>query len=127
MRMATLYALSALLFSVTSAAAERATYLCEITNWIQISPEGNLKNIERPEASLFSFIVQNSKLNFVSNDMTENILEVIYSSPAPEFRATADAGAQGVETLYYKKGLFSFAAQRQSGIEVVSARCDVMN
>ena len=127
MRMATLYALSALLFSVTSAAAERATYLCEITNWIQISPEGNLKNIERPEASLFSFIVQNSKLNFVSNDMTENILEVIYSSPAPEFRATADAGAQGVETLYYKKGLFSFAAQRPSGIEVVSARCDVMN
>ena len=127
MRMATLYALSALLFSVTSAAAERATYLCEITNWVQISPEGNLKNIERPEASLFSFIVQNSKLNFVSNDMTENILEVIYSSPAPEFRATADAGAQGVETLYYKKGLFSFAAQRPSGIEVVSARCDVMN
>ena len=55
MRMATLYALSALLFSVTSAAAERATYLCEITNWIQISPEGNLKNIERPEASLFSY------------------------------------------------------------------------
>ena len=58
--------------------------------------------------------------------MTENILEVIYSSPAPEFRATADAGL-GVETLYYKRGLFSFAAQRPSGIEVVSARCDVMN
>ena len=58
--------------------------------------------------------------------MTENILEVIYSSPAPEFRATVDVGVQGVETLYYRKGLFSFAAQRPSGIEVVSAHCDAM-
>ena len=127
MRLTTLFLLLAAMFSAGATAAERSTYVCKVTNWIQISPEGNLKNIERPEASLFSFIVQNSKLNFVSNDMTENILEVIYSSPAPEFRATADAGAQGVETLYYKKGLFSFAAQRPSGIEVVSARCDVMN
>ena len=126
MRMATLYALGALLFSVTSAAAERATYLCEFTNWIQISPEGNLKNIDWPEASLFSFIVKNGKLNFVSDDITKNTLEVVYSSPAPEFRATVDVGVQGVETLYYRKGLFSFAAQRPSGIEVVSARCDAM-
>ena len=126
MRMATLHALSALLFSVTSAAAERATYLCEITNWIQISPEGNLKNIDWPEASLFSFIIENGKFNFVSDDITKNTLEVVYSSPAPEFRATVDVGVQGVETLYYRKGLFSFAAQRPSGIEVVSAHCDAM-
>ncbi len=67
------------------------------------------------------------KLNFVSDDMTKNTLEVVYSSPAPEFRATADVGVQGVETLYYRKGLFSFAGQRPSGIEVVSARCDAMS
>ena len=97
-----------------------------MTNWIQISPEGNLKTIDWPEAHLFSFIVENSKLNFVSDDMTNNTLEVVYSSPAPEFRATVDVGVQGVETLYYRKGLFSFAAQRPSGIEVVSAHCDAM-
>ena len=97
-----------------------------MTNWIQVFPEGDLRYIERPEASLFSFIIENGKFNFVSDDMTNNTLEVVYSSPAPEFRATVDAGVQGVETLYYRKGLFSFAAQRPSGIEVVSARCDVM-
>ena len=57
----------------------------------------------------------------------KNTLEVVYSSPAPEFRAAADVGVQGVETLYYRKGLFSFAAQRPSGIEVVSAHCDAMS
>ena len=114
------------MFSAGATAAERSTYVCKVTNWIQISPEGNLKNIDWPEANLFSFIVQNSKLNFVSDDMTKNTLEVIYSSPAPEFRAAADVGVQGVETLYYRKGRFSFTAQRPSGIEVVSARCDAM-
>ena len=97
-----------------------------MTNWIQGFPEGDLRYIERPEASLFSFIIENGKLNFVSDDMTKNTLEVVYSSPAPEFRATVDVGVQGVETLYYRKGLFSFAGQRPSGIEVVSARCDAM-
>ena len=98
-----------------------------MTNWIQVSPEGDLRYIERPEASLFSFIVENDKLNFVSDDMTKNTLEVVYSSPAPEFRATVDVGVQGVESLYYRKGLFSFSAQRPSGIEVVSAHCDAMS
>ena len=97
-----------------------------MTTWIQISPEGELRYIERPEASLFSFIVENSKLNFVSDNMTNNTLEVVYSSPALEFRAAADVGVQGFESLYYRKGLFSFAAQRPSGIEVVSAHCDAM-
>ena len=105
----------------------RSVYVCKMTNWIQVSPEGNLKNIERPEANLFSFIVENSKLNFVSDDMTKNTLEVVYSSPAPEFRATVDVGVQGVETLYYRKGLLSFSAQRPSGIEAVSAHCDAMS
>ena len=126
MRLTALSLLLTAMFSAGATAADRSTYVCKVTNWIQISPEGNLKNIDWPEASLFSFIVQNSKLNFVSDDISKNTLEVVYSSPAPEFRATADAGAQGVETLYYKKGLFSFAAQRPSGIEVVSARCDAM-
>ena len=106
---------------------ERFVYVCKMTNWIQVSPEGDLRYIERPEASLFSFIVENDKLNFVSDHMTNNTLEVVYSSPAPEFRATVDVGVQGVETLYFRKGLFTFAAQRPSGIEVVSARCDAMN
>ena len=120
---------AALTFIQTSLAdnAARSVYVCKMTNWFQVSPEGDLRYIERPEASLFSFIVQNSKLNFVSDDMTNNTLEVVYSSPAPEFRATVDVGVQGVETLYYRKGLFSFAAQRPSGIEVVSARCDAMS
>ena len=98
-----------------------------MTTWIQISPEGELRYIEWPEASLFSFVVENSKLNFISDDMTNNTLEVVYSSPAPEFRAATDVGVQGVETLYYRKGLFSFGAQRPSGIEVVSAHCDAMS
>ena len=117
----------ALTFIQTSLAdtTARSVYVCKMTTWIQISPEGELRYIERPEASLFSFIVENSKLNFVSDDMTNNTLEVVYSSPAPEFRA-ADVGVQGVESLYYRKGLFSFSAQRPSGIEVVSAHCDAM-
>ena len=127
MRTAALFLLLTAIFSGGAAATERSTYVCEVTNWIQISPEGNLKNIDWPEASLFSFIVENSKLNFVSDDITKNTLEVVYSSPAPEFRATVDVGVQGVETLYYRKGLFSFAGQRPSGIEVVSARCDAMS
>ena len=127
MRPAALFLLLTAMFSAGATAAERSTYVCKATNWIQISPEGDLRNIERPEARLFSFIVKNSKLNFVSDDMTNNTLEVVYSSPAPEFRATVDVGVQGVETLYYRKGLFSFAAQRPSGIEVVSAHCDAMN
>ena len=127
MRTAALFLLLTAIFSAGAVATERSTYVCKITNWIQISPEGDLLNIERPEASLFSFIVQNSKLNFVSDDMTKNTLEVVYSSPAPEFRATVDVGVQGVETLYYRKGLFSFAGQRPSGIEVVSAHCDAMS
>ena len=120
---------AALTFIQTSLAdtTARSVYVCKMTTWIQISPEGELRYIERPEASLFSFIVENSKLNFVSDDMTKNTLEVVYSSPAPEFRATVDVGVQGVETLYYRKGLFSFAAQRPSGIEVVSAHCDAMS
>ena len=120
---------AALTFIQTSLAdnAARSVYVCKKNNWHQVSPEGDLRYIERPEASLFSFIVQNSKLNFVSDDMTNNTLEVVYSSPAPEFRATVDVGVQGVETLYYRKGLFSFAAQKPSGIEVVSARCDAMS
>ena len=126
MRPAALFLLLTAIFSAGAAATERSTYVCKVTNWIQISPEGNLKNIDWPEANLFSFIVENRKLNFVSDDMTKNTLEVVYSSPAPEFRATVDVGVQGVETLYYRKGLFSFAAQRPSGIEVVSARCDAI-
>ena len=120
---------AALTFIQTSLAdnASRSVYVCRMTNWIQVFPEGDLRYIERPEASLFSFIIENSKLNFVSDDMTNNTLEVVYSSPAPEFRATVDAGVQGVETLYYRKGLFSFAAQKSSGIEVVSAHCDAMS
>ena len=118
----------ALTFIQTSLAdtTARSVYVCKMTTWIQISPEGNLKNIDWPEASLFSFIVENGKVNFVSDDISKNTLEVVYSSPAPEFRATVDVGVQGVETLYYRKGLFSFAAQRPSGIEVVSAHCDAM-
>ena len=85
-----------------------------------------MRYIMRPEASLFSFIVENDELNFVSDGMTNNTLQVVYSSPAPEFRAAADVGVQGVETLYYRKGLFSFAGQKPSGIEVVSARRDAM-
>ncbi len=127
MRLTALFLLLTAMFSASAAAAERSTYVCKVTNWIQISPEGNLKNIDWPEASLFSFIVENGKLNFVSDDITKNTLEVVYSSPAPEFRATVDVGVQGVETLYYRKGLFSFAAQRPSGIEVVSAHCDAMS
>ena len=126
MRPAALFLLLTAIFSAGAAATERSTYVCKVTNWIQISPEGNLKNIDWPEASLFSFIVQNGKLNFVSDDITKNTLEVVYSSPAPEFRATVDVGVQGVESLYYRKGLFSFSAQRPSGIEVVSAHCDAM-
>ena len=126
MRTGALFLLLMAIFSAGAAATERSTYVCKVTNWIQISPEGNLKNIDWPEANLFSFIVENRKLNFVSDDMTKNTLEVVYSSPAPEFRATVDVGVQGVETLYYRKGLFSFAAQRPSGIEVVSARCDAI-
>ncbi len=126
MRLTALSLLLTAMFSAGATAAERSTYVCKVTNWIQISPEGNLKNIDWPEASLFSFIVKNGKLNFVSDDITKNTLEVVYSSPAPEFRATVDVGVQGVETLYYRKGLFSFAGQRPSGIEVVSARCDAM-
>ena len=119
---------AALTFIQTSFAdtTARSVYVCKMTTWVQISPEGDLRNIERPEASLFSFIVENDQLNFVSDDITKNTLEVVYSSPAPEFRATVDVGVQGVETLYYRKGLFSFAAQRPSGIEVVSAHCDAM-
>ena len=105
----------------------RSVYVCKMTTWIQISPEGDLRDIERPEARLFSFVVEGSKLNFVSDDMAKNTLEVVYSSPAPEFRATADVGVQGVESVYYKKGLFSFAAQKPNGTEVVSARCDAMS
>ena len=125
-----LVALSAFLiamFSVGADAAERSTFICKVTNWIQISSAGNLRTIERPEAGLFSFVVENGKLNFVSDDMAKNTLEVVYSSPAPEFRATADVGVQGVESVYYKKGLFSFAAQKPNGTEVVSARCDAMS
>lgn len=127
MRTATVFTLAMMLISVGAKAAERSTFICKVTNWIQISPDGNLKNIERPEAGLFSFVVENSKLNFVSDDITKNTLEVAYSSPTPEFRATADVGVQSVESVYYKKGLFSFAAQKPNGTEVVSARCDVMS
>lgn len=120
---------AALTFIQTSLAdnAARSVYMCKMTNWFQVFPEGDLRYIEQPEASLFSFIVENDQLSFVSDDMTKNTLEVVYSSPAPEFRATVDVGVQGVETLYYRKGLFSFAAQRPSGIEVVSAHCDAMS
>ena len=105
---------AALTFIQTSLAdnVARSVYVCKMTNWIQVSPESDLRYIERPEAILFSFVVENSKLNFVSDDMTKNTLEVVYSSPTPEFRATADVGIQGIETLYYRRGLFSFATQR---------------
>lgn len=127
MRTATVFTLAMMLISVGANAAERNTFICKVTNWIQISSDGNLKNIERPEAGLFSFVVENSKLNFVSDDMTKNTLEILYSSPAPEFRATANVGVQGVESVYYKRGLFSFAAQKPNGTEVVSALCDAMS
>ena len=61
---------------------------------------GNLENIERPETSLFSFVVENGKLEFVLDDMTNNTLEVAYLSPEPEFRAVADVGVKCVETLF---------------------------
>ena len=102
----------------------RSVYVCKMTTWIQISPEGDLRNIEQSEASLFSFIVENDELNFVSDDMTNNTLEVVYSSPAPEFRAAAGVGVQGVETLYYRKGMFAFVKQTPSFTEVVHANCD---
>jgi len=105
MRATFLFILFTAMFSVGANAAERNTFICKVTNWIQISSDGNLKNIERPEAGLFSFVVENSKLNFVSDDMTKNTLEVVYLSPAPEFRATANVGVQGVESVYYRKGL----------------------
>ena len=88
------------MFSAGATAAKCSTFVCKVTNWIQISPEGNLQNIDWPEASLFSFIVENGKLNFVSDDITKNTLEVVYSSSAPEFRATVDVGVQGVESLF---------------------------
>ena len=112
------------MFSAGATVAERSTYVCKATNWIQISPEGNLKNIDWPEASLFSFIIENGKFNFVSDDITKNTLEVVYSSPAPEFRATVDVGVQGVETLYYRKGMFAFMKQTPGLTEVVHANCD---
>ena len=86
-----------------------------------------MRYIVWPEASMFSFIVENVELNFVSDGIINNTLQVVYPSPALEFRATVDVVVRGVETLYYRKGLFSFAAQRQSGIEVVSACCDAMS
>ena len=61
---------------------------------------GNLENIERPETSLFSFVVENGKLEFVLDDMTNNTLEVAYLSPAPDFRAAATVGVQGIETFF---------------------------
>ena len=68
-----------------------------------------------------------TKTSLLEGTSRERLNEVVDPSPAPEFRATVDVGVQGVETLYYRKGLFSFAAQRQRGIEVVSARCDALN
>ena len=45
---------AALTFIQTSLAdyAARSVYVCKMTTWIQISPEGDLRNIERPEANL---------------------------------------------------------------------------
>ena len=39
---------------------------------------GNLKNIERLETSLFSFVDENGKLKFGSDDMTNTTFEVAY-------------------------------------------------
>ncbi len=61
---------------------------------------GNLKNIKRLATSLFSFAVENGKLNFISDNMTNNTLEVAYPSPAPDFRAAATVGVQGIETFF---------------------------
>ena len=124
MRTAILSALFVITFSAVSSAEEQSTYVCKATNWVQISPEGNLLNMERPEASMFSFIVENSQVNFVSDAITENTLNLVYTSPAPEFRAEIGIGVQGIETLYYRKGLFSFIKQTPKATEVVHANCD---
>ena len=62
---------------------------------------GKLKNIERPETGLFSLVVENGKLKFVSHAMANNTLEVAYLSPVPEWKVAADVGVQSIETLFY--------------------------
>ena len=44
MRTAALFLLLTAIFSGGAAATERSTYVCEVTNWIQISPRATEKH-----------------------------------------------------------------------------------
>ena len=126
MRNATLLTLFAILFAAVGFVMDQSTYVCKVNSWIQISPEGDLRDIEQPDASLFSFIIKDSQLNFVSDDITINTHKIVYISPAPAFRALTQVGVHGLETLYYSKGLFSFIKQTPNATEVINAYCSAI-
>ena len=123
MRKVTLLTLFAIMFAAVGSATEQSTFVCEMKSWVQISPNGDLQHIKRPEASQFSFMIRDSQLSFVSDDFTINTHEIVYISPAPEFRAVTYVGVHGLETLSYRKGQFSFIKQTLNATELVNAYC----
>ena len=113
-----------LLFLAFGAQAESrpTVFFCKTTKIIHIDPRGNLS--ERQTGFVFTFSSHENKLEFTSEKLTKNILDIKYSVANFSLIATSPITPIGAEILFYKDGQMSFSNQTPNGIETVTASCD---